>query len=110
MTPTLWTGIVVIVIMLEVVRIGITTYVLLHILDSRALRRPDEAPGQAGRSLRSARARARREALADPTLVALRAALDDVAARRRGAGAQAAVTALDRYIAALRDEQMESAA
>lgn len=105
MTPTLWVGIICIVIALEALRIALTTYVLLHILDSRALRRHGETAGQAGRSLRSAPARARREALADPTLLALRAAMDDLAARRAGPGVRRAVEALDRYARVMREEQ-----
>ncbi|MGH9174415.1 MAG: hypothetical protein ACRD1H_08660, partial [Vicinamibacterales bacterium] len=76
MTPTLWVGIVVIVCILEVVRIGMTTYVLVHLLESRALRRSGEEVGAGRRSLLSAPARARREALLDATLIALRAAMD----------------------------------
>jgi hypothetical protein len=107
MFPTLWIGIVVIVIMLEVVRIGLTTYVLLHLLESRALRRHGEAEGAAQRSLRSAPARARREALLDPTLGALRAALDEVGAGRAGPGVERAIVALDRYAAALAREDAD---
>ena len=83
MSATLWVGIVVIVCILEVVRIALSTYVLLHILESQPLRKPGEEPGQATRSLRSASQRARREALLDPTLQALRGAMDEVGRVRR---------------------------
>jgi hypothetical protein len=101
MTPTLWIGIITVVIVLEVIRIGMTTYVLLHLLESRALRRHGEQEGLAARSLRAAPARARREALLDPTLLALRRAMDDVASNRSGPGVEQAITALDRYALAL---------
>jgi len=104
MTPTLWGGIIVVVCMLECVRIGITTYVLVHLLESPALRRPGERSGQATLSLRTASARARREALLDPTLDALRGALDDTARGQSGSAVDAAVIALDRYALALVEE------
>lgn len=72
MSTTLWIGIVTIVCILEVVRIGMTTYVLVHLLESRSLRRDGEETGLARRSLQSVPARARREVLLDPTLTALR--------------------------------------
>ena len=105
MTTTLWIGIIVIVCILEVVRIGMTTYVLVHLLESRALRRPDESEGLARRSLRTAPARARREFLLAPTLTALRAAMDEVATGRSGAGVERAIAALDRYAMTLVDER-----
>ncbi len=105
MTPTLWVGIVFVVMVLEVLRIGMTTYVLLHLLESSALRRHGEEPGQARRSRRSAPARARREALLDPTLLALRGAMDDVARGRPGSATQHAIAALDRYAEALVEER-----
>jgi hypothetical protein len=105
MTPTLWTGLIIIVCMLEGVRIALTTYVLLHVLESHSLRRAGETSGQARRSLRAAPARARREALYDPTLGAVRAAMDEAAQGRSGPATQAAVIALERYARALVDEQ-----
>jgi hypothetical protein len=105
MSTTLWIGIVVIVCILEVVRIGMTTYVLVHLLESRALRRPDEDEGLARRSLQSAPARARREFLLDPTLTGLRAAMDEVAIGRSGPGVERAIDALDRYALTLVDER-----
>ena len=104
MTPTLWIGIVVIVCILEFLRIGMTTYVLVHLLESRALRRHGEEEGLARRSLRSAPARARREFLLDPTLTSLRAAMDEVATGRSGPGVERAIAALDRYALTLADE------
>lgn len=104
MSPTLWFGIVIIVCVLELLRIGMTTYVLLHLLQSGPLRRPSEDGRRASRSLRTARSRARREALLDPTLVALRAAMDEIALDRCGPSIDAAITALDRYAAALVQE------
>ena len=105
MSPTLWAGIIAIVILLELVRIGMTTYVLLHLLESCALRRHGEGEGQARRSLRAAPNRARREVLLDPTLTALRTAMDEVAAGRSAAGVDAAVAALDRYALALAGDE-----
>ena len=105
MTPTLWTGIIVIVIILEVVRIGMSTFVLLHLLESRSLRRHGEGDDQARRSLLAAPARARREALLDPTLTALRQAMDEVATGRAGAGVDRAIAALDRYALTLVEER-----
>ena len=105
MTPTLWIGIVVIICILELVRIGMTTYVLVHLLESRALRRPDEGEGLARRSLQSAPSRARREFLLDPTLIGLRAAMDEVATGRSGPGVERAIDALDRYALTLVDER-----
>lgn len=104
MTPTLWIGIIVIVCLLEVVRIGMTTYVLLHLLESRSLRRLGEDEGLARRALRSAPARARREFLLDSTLTSLRAAMDEVATGKAAAGVERAIDALDRYALALVDE------
>ncbi len=97
MSPTLWTGIVVVIVILEIVRIAMTTYVLAHLLESRALRRHGEEAGQGVRSLRSARRRAEREALLDPTLTAIRQAMDDVALGRAGQSVDRAIEALDRY-------------
>ena len=97
MTPTLWIGVIVIVNVLELARIAMTTYVLLHILESRVLRGHGEETGQARRALRAAPLRARREALLDPTLLALRAAMDDVSAGRTGPASADAIAALDRY-------------
>lgn len=105
MTTTLWIGIIVIVCILEVVRIGMTTYVLVHLLESRSLRRPGEEEGLARRSLQSAPARARREFLLAPTLTGLRAAMDEVAAGRTGPGVERAIDALDRYALTLVDER-----
>jgi hypothetical protein len=105
MTPTLWTGLIVMVLMLEAIRIALTTYVLLQVLESRALRRSGETAGQAGRTLRSAPARAQREALYDPTLTALRAALDEQSAGHSGAATRRAVAALDTYVCALASER-----
>jgi hypothetical protein len=105
MTPTLWTGLIVMVLMLEAIRIALTTYVLLQVLESRALRRAGETTGQAGRALRSAPARARREALYDPTLAALRAALDEQSAGQSGVATQRAIAALDTYARALANER-----
>lgn len=104
-TPTLWTGIIVIVCILEFVRIGMTTYVLIHLLESRSLRRQGEETGLARRSLQSASARARREFLLDPTMMGLRAAMDEVAVGRAGPGVQRAIEALDRYALAVVDER-----
>src|SRR5688500_12173040 len=101
MSSTLWVGIVVIVSFLELVRIALSTYVLLHILESRPLRQQGEEPGQAARSLRTAPARARREALLDQTLVALRGAMDEVAHGRSGPNVERAITALDDYAVVL---------
>jgi hypothetical protein len=97
MSSTLWIGIISIVCVLELVRIALSTYVLLHILDSRQLRRQDEQPGQATRSLRSASFRARREELLDPTLLALRGAMDEVSRGRSGIQVERAIRALDDY-------------
>jgi hypothetical protein len=97
-TPTLWIGIITTI---EILRIGMTTYVLLHLLESRALRRDGELVGSAHRSLRAAPARARREALLDPTLAAIRQAMEDVATGRAGSGIDDAIAALDRYALAL---------
>ncbi len=105
MSTTLWIGIVVIVCILEMLRIGMTTYVLAHLLESRSLRRDGEEEGLARRSLQSASSRARREALLDPTLTALRDAMDEVAAGRAGPGVGRAVDALDRYALTLVDER-----
>ncbi|HEX5167106.1 MAG TPA: hypothetical protein VFV93_16985 [Thermomicrobiales bacterium] len=105
MTPTLWVGIIVIVCILEFVRIGMTTYVLVHLLESHSLRRQGEESGAARRSLQSASARARREFLLDPTLTGLRAAMDEVAVGRAGPGVQRAIEALDRYALAVVDER-----
>jgi hypothetical protein len=105
MTPTLWTGLIVMVLMLEAIRIALTTYVLLQVLESRALRRSGESTGHAGRTLRSAPARARREALYDPTLAALRAALDEQSAGHSGVATRRAVAALDTYLRALANER-----
>jgi hypothetical protein len=101
MSSTLWVGIIVIVSALELVRIALSTYVLLQILESRPLRQHGEASGQAGRSLRTAAARARREALLDQTLVALRGAMDEVAHGRAGSNVERAIAALDDYAVVL---------
>jgi hypothetical protein len=108
MTPTLWVGIIVIVCLLEFVRIGMTTYVLLHLLESRSLRRHGEEEGLARRSLQSAPIRAQREFLLDPTLTALRSAMDEVATGRSGPGVERAIDALDRYALTFVDERVVS--
>lgn len=101
MSSTLWVGIVVIVSILELIRISLSSYVLLHILNSYQLLRHGEAPGQGARSLRSASVRARREAPLDPTLLALRGAMDEVAQNRAGRYIERAIGALDEYAAVL---------
>lgn len=105
MSTTLWIGIIVIVCILEVVRIGMTTYVLVHLLESRLLRQHGEEGGLARSSLKPAPSRARREALLDSTLTALRAAMDEVATGRAGLGVERAAEALDRYALTLVDER-----
>jgi len=107
LTPTFWVGILCIVLFLELVRIGMTTWLLKHILEGSALRRPGEGSNEAGRGLRTARARARREALLDPTLLSLRGAMAEVAAGRPGPASERAIVALDRYAAALVEEHAE---
>jgi hypothetical protein len=98
-------GLFTIVLMLELIRIGITTWVLIYILESRPLRRPGESTGQASRGARSAPARHRREALMDPTLTALRGAMDEAALGTPGRETARAIEALDRYAAAIVDER-----
>jgi hypothetical protein len=105
MTPTLWTGLIVMVLMLEAIRIALTTYVLVQVLESRALRRSGESAGQAGRALRAAPARARREAMYDATLAALRGALDEQSAGVSGVATRRAIAALDDYAQALAAER-----
>lgn len=105
MSPTLWLGIVIVVCVLECLRIGMTTYVLVHLLQSEPLRRPGETHDQATRSLRSARRRAEREALLDPTLTALRGAQAAVALQRTGPPIEHAISALDIYAQALVEER-----
>jgi len=101
MSSILWIGTVVIVSILELIRISMSSYVLLHILESYALLRHGEEPGQGTRSLRSAPARAHRESLLAPTLLALRGAMDEVARGRPGPHVERAIAALDDYAAAL---------
>jgi hypothetical protein len=105
MSPTLWLGIVIVVCMLECLRIGMTTYVLLHLLQAHPLRRPGEDAGQVTRSLRTFVPRARKEALLDPTLSALRGAMDDVATGRSGPATARAIVMLDRFAEALVEER-----
>lgn len=101
MSATLWIGIVAIVCLLELVRIAMSSYVLVHILESRQLRRGHEEPGLAARGHATRSQRARREALLDPTLLALRAAMDEVARGDAGEGVERAIGALDDYALAL---------
>ncbi len=82
-----------------------TTYVLAQLLESRSLRQLGEEEGLARRSLRTAPSSARREALLDPTLTALRDAMDEVVTGRAGPGVERAVDALDRYALTLVDER-----
>lgn len=105
LTPTFWVGILVIVIFLELIRIAMTTWVLKHILESAALRRPGEEAHAAGRGFRTAAARGRREVLLDPTLRSLRGAMAEVSAGRAGPASERAIEALDRYAAALVEER-----
>jgi hypothetical protein len=92
-----WVGVIVVVLMLELVRIGISTAVLVHVLTSGVFRRPDEADGKASGGRESPALRVRREAALSPTLEAVRGAMDEVAEARPGPGVQRAIDALDDY-------------
>lgn len=103
LSPTLWAGIITIVVGLELVRVVMSTWVLLHILELPALRHDDTPDGQrrgpqqqsAQRSRQTARTRAELEGLLDPTLAALRNAAN---APNQPQALAAADAALERYL------------
>lgn len=95
-----WQGVVAVVCMLELVRIALSTYVLVHILESRAIA-VGRGPSLTARQTLEARDQQhRREALAEPTLAALRGAMDELNGGRPGQRVREAVAALDSYIGA----------
>jgi hypothetical protein len=95
-----WVGVVAIVCMLELVRIALSAYVLVHILESRAIAAGRGHALTARQSLNARELQRRREALAEPTLTALRGAMDELSHGRPGPGVRTAVRALDSYISA----------
>lgn len=99
MSTNFWLGLIILVCMLEAIRIALSTYVLIHILERLALTQGRTAANTARESLRSAQRRAQREALVQPTLNALRAAMDELNQGAPGQRVEAAVAALDRYVA-----------
>lgn len=101
MTTNIWLGVIILVCMLEAIRIALSTYVLIHILERLALTQGRGASHTARESLLEVPRRAQREALVQPTLTTLRAAMDELNHGVPGPRAAAAVAALDRYIAAI---------
>lgn len=99
MSTNFWLGVIILVCMLETIRIALSTYVLIHILERLALTQGRTSASTARESLLSAQRRAQREALVRPTLTALRAAMDEVSQGEPGQRVEAAVAALDRYLA-----------
>ena len=106
MSPTLWTGIITIVVGLELVRIAMSTWVLHHILDMPQLalddaadpRRPQAPRRSAQHARQTWRLRAEVEGLLDPTLIALRNAAN---APDQAQALAAADAALEHYLAPL---------
>lgn len=107
MSPTLWTAAIAIVVFFEFIRIVMSTWVLLHILelpglgqtgDLQHVHTPVTSSGQAQRSRMTARTRAEMEGLLDPTLLALRSALG---APQQAQALAAADAALERYLTPL---------
>lgn len=96
MSSQFWIGVIVIVLMLELVRIGISTAVLVHVLTSDVFRRAGEED-RVRDERESHTLRARREAALAPTIDAVRSAMEEVAAARSGDGVQQAIDALDHY-------------
>lgn len=102
MSATLWTGIITIIVGLELVRIAMSTWVLHHILELSALGHDDADPQRsrparvsAHDARRTWRVRAELEGLLDPTLLALRTAAD---APDQPQALAAADAALERYL------------
>lgn len=102
---TFWIAVVLVVLVLELIRIGLSGYVLIHILDSPGLRRAGEEAGQLERGRQSAGSRVRREALLPSTLDALRGAMDETREGERGAKSASAIEAIDRYVLHLQEER-----
>lgn len=97
MSSQFWIGVIIVVLILELVRIGISTAVLIHVLTSGVFRRPGEAKDKRSGERESPVLRVRREAALPPTMEAVRNAMDEVAAARPGPGVQQAIDALDHY-------------
>jgi hypothetical protein len=100
LSANFWVGVVVIVCVLEFVRIALSAYVLVHILESRAMAVGRGNALSARQSLEARDRYRRRETLAEPTLNALRSAMDELNHGRPGTGVRAAIVALDAYIGA----------
>lgn len=98
MSSNFWVGVVAVVCALELVRIALSTYVLVHILKSRAIAAGRGPTLTARQTLEAREQQHRREALAEPTLAALRDAMDELNRGRPGPRVRAAVAALDSYI------------
>lgn len=98
MSANFWLGVVIVVCVLELIRIALSTYVLVHILESRALAAGHGEIRTARQSLAALEQQHKREALVQPTLLALRAAMDELHQGAPGPRVQAAVAALDTYV------------
>ncbi|MEZ4571825.1 MAG: hypothetical protein R2849_16120 [Thermomicrobiales bacterium] len=86
---TFWVAVVVIVLVLEAVRIGLSSYLLLHVL--RGLEGVAE-PREPVSWLRE------RDRLAGEAMTAVRQAMDGLAGANRREAAGTAIEALDRYV------------
>lgn len=87
-----WVGVVLIVLILEAVRIGLSSYLLLHIL--RSIERVDDGESNA----HSASWYRERDRLASNAMRVLRRSMDELARRGSRPTTQPAVEALDAYI------------
>lgn len=93
-----WTGLIIIVLTLELVRIALSSAVLIHVLRN-AQSNTDAITDRA-----SGPARGRQEMLRQQTIDALRGAMDEVTIQQPGDRTQLAVESIDRYTEALARE------
>lgn len=92
-----WTGLIIIVLTLEVVRIGLSSAVLIHVL-----RHADFNPGVDENSPQPARGQ--REMLRQQTILALRGAMDEINAKSPGERTRLAAETIGLYAEALVEE------
>ena len=98
MSANFWIGVIVVVCVLELIRIGLSTFVLLHILERISSLSDTSAKLPVRPTRLSHRGRAKREMLVQPTLISIREAMDELNAGTPGTGVERAIAALDQFM------------
>lgn len=93
-----WTGLIIIVLILELVRIALSSAVLIHVLRNACI------SDDSGAASRPRPARGGQEILRQQTIMAVRGAMDEIAIEQPGEHTQRAVDSLGRYAETLVSE------